>query len=184
MIFGIFATLAEFERDLIRERTMAGLAAARARGRKGGRKFALTKAQVRLAQAAMANRDTSVAALAAELDELGPGALYARLRDRDPQTAERVDPRNGRRIVRALEVLEQGEQTHGAALPEAPVLWHEPTRIVGAQVPREQLVLRLDERVDDGAVARGAAPRGLPPVHVAHDLSASAGAGDAAGAAF
>lgn len=56
MIFGIFATLAEFERDLIRERTMAGLSAARARGRKGGRKFALTKAQVRLAQAAMANR--------------------------------------------------------------------------------------------------------------------------------
>jgi DNA invertase Pin-like site-specific DNA recombinase len=36
MVFGIFATLAEFERDLIRERTMAGLAAARARGRKGG----------------------------------------------------------------------------------------------------------------------------------------------------
>ena len=50
MVFGIFATLAEFERDLIRERTMAGLASARARGRKGGRKFALTKAQVRLAQ--------------------------------------------------------------------------------------------------------------------------------------
>jgi DNA invertase Pin-like site-specific DNA recombinase len=36
MVFGIFATLAEFERDLIRERTLAGLAAARARGRKGG----------------------------------------------------------------------------------------------------------------------------------------------------
>ena len=68
MIFGIFATLAEFERDLIRERTMAGLAAARARGRKGGRKFALTKAQVRLAQAAMVERDTSVSALC---DELG-----------------------------------------------------------------------------------------------------------------
>ncbi|QGM99957.1 recombinase family protein [Methylocystis parvus] len=67
MIFGIFATLAEFERDLIRERTVAGLAAARARGRKGGRKFALTKAQVRLAQAAMAQRDTSVSALCAEL---------------------------------------------------------------------------------------------------------------------
>ena len=45
MVFGIFATLAEFERDLIRERTMAGLASARARGRKGGRKFALTKAR-------------------------------------------------------------------------------------------------------------------------------------------
>jgi len=52
--FGIFAALAEFESALIRERTMAGLQAARARGRKGGRKFALTKAQVRMAQAAMA----------------------------------------------------------------------------------------------------------------------------------
>ncbi len=54
---------------------MAGLAAARARGRKGGRKFALTKAQVRLAQAAMANRDTSVATLAAELG-VKPVTLY------------------------------------------------------------------------------------------------------------
>ncbi len=36
--FGIFAALADFESDLIRERTMVGLAAARARGRKGGRK--------------------------------------------------------------------------------------------------------------------------------------------------
>jgi DNA invertase Pin-like site-specific DNA recombinase len=67
MVFGIFATLAEFERDLIRERTMAGLAAARARGRKGGRKFAVSKAQVRLAQAVMAERDTSVAVLCKEL---------------------------------------------------------------------------------------------------------------------
>ncbi|WP_083536069.1 recombinase family protein [Sphingobium sp. MI1205] len=67
MVFGIFATLAEFERDMIRERTMAGLAAARARGRKGGRKFALSKAQVRLAQAAMAQRDTSVSDLCKEL---------------------------------------------------------------------------------------------------------------------
>ncbi|MCP4286661.1 MAG: recombinase family protein, partial [Gammaproteobacteria bacterium] len=53
LVFGIFAALAEFERDLIQERTKAGLAAARARGRKGGRKYELTKAQVRLAQAAM-----------------------------------------------------------------------------------------------------------------------------------
>lgn len=67
MIFGVFATLAEFERDLIRERTMAGLEAARARGRKGGRRNVLTKAQIRLTQAAMANRDTSVADLCREL---------------------------------------------------------------------------------------------------------------------
>lgn len=79
--FGIFAALAEFERELIRERTMAGLAAARARGRKGGRKFALTKAQVRLAQAAMANRDTSVAELCKELG-IKPVTLYRYV---DPQ---------------------------------------------------------------------------------------------------
>ena len=58
--FGIFAALAEFESELIRERTMAGLQAARARGRKGGRKFALTKAQVRVAQAAPRARGTRV----------------------------------------------------------------------------------------------------------------------------
>ena len=73
--FGIFAALADFESDLIRERTMAGLAAARARGRKGGRKFALSKTQVRMAQAAMANRDTSVSELCKELS-IRPVTLY------------------------------------------------------------------------------------------------------------
>lgn len=51
LIFHVFAALAEFERNLIRERTIAGLAAARARGRKGGRKSKLSKADVRKAAA-------------------------------------------------------------------------------------------------------------------------------------
>lgn len=67
LIFGIFAALAEFEHELIRERTLAGLESARARGRKGGRKFNLTKAQVRLAQVAMNSKDTHVAELCKEL---------------------------------------------------------------------------------------------------------------------
>ena len=67
MIFSIFGALAEFERELIRERTIAGINAARARGRMGGRKFNLTKAQVRLAEASMKNRDTSVTELCKEL---------------------------------------------------------------------------------------------------------------------
>ena len=45
LVFHIFAALAEFERNLIRERTVAGLASARARGRKGGRREKLTQQQ-------------------------------------------------------------------------------------------------------------------------------------------
>ncbi len=67
LVFGIFGALAEFERELISERTKAGILAARARGRKGGRKFQLSKNQIRLAQIAMKNRDTSVSELSKEL---------------------------------------------------------------------------------------------------------------------
>ena len=51
LIFHVFAALAEFERSLIRERTRAGLAAARARGRKGGRPRKMSADQVRKAKA-------------------------------------------------------------------------------------------------------------------------------------
>ncbi len=86
--------------------------------------------------------------LEAELAERGPGVLHARLRAADPATAARVDPRNGRRIVRALEVLEQGAATHGAALPDEPVLWHPRTRILGPRLSRDELVPLLDARVE------------------------------------
>lgn len=84
-MFGIFAALTEFERDLIRERTVAGLKAARACGRKGDRMFALSKA-------AMVSRDTSVAELCRELG-IGRGTLYRYV---SPYGALRE---NGRRVL-------------------------------------------------------------------------------------
>jgi DNA invertase Pin-like site-specific DNA recombinase len=67
LIFAIFAGLAEFERELIVERTKAGLSAARARGRHGGRPFKMTAAKLRLASAAMGKPETKVADLCEEL---------------------------------------------------------------------------------------------------------------------
>jgi DNA invertase Pin-like site-specific DNA recombinase len=67
LVFGIFAALAEFERELISERTIAGLASARARGRTGGRPFTMTPAKVRLAMASMGKPDTKVSELCKEL---------------------------------------------------------------------------------------------------------------------
>lgn len=67
LVFGIFAALSEFERELISERTVAGLASARARGRKGGRPFKMTAAKLRLAMAAMGQPETTVSNLCKEL---------------------------------------------------------------------------------------------------------------------
>ncbi len=60
LVFHIFASLAEFERELIRERTLAGLASARARGRKGGRPPAMTARDIQIASKLMADPSVRV----------------------------------------------------------------------------------------------------------------------------
>jgi DNA invertase Pin-like site-specific DNA recombinase len=60
LIFHVFASIAEFERDIIRERTMAGLEAARARGRRGGRKRVMDEKKVALASAMLKDHSSSV----------------------------------------------------------------------------------------------------------------------------
>ena len=67
LIFAIFAALAEFERELIAERTRAGLAAARARGRRGGRPRKMDRAMLHMAMRAMAARETNAQDLARRL---------------------------------------------------------------------------------------------------------------------
>jgi len=110
-------------------------------------------------------RDEAVRArLEAELDAEGSIALHARLSTRDPAAAERVDPANGRRIVRALEVVElAGAFTPG--LPEDRPPWQESVTI-GLGLERAQLVARLDARAEamwrDGLLAEVQALRDGP----------------------
>src|SRR2546427_4564800 len=64
LVFHVFGALAEFERELVRERTRTGLAAARARGRFGGRPRAMTPDKVRLARQLYDSREHTVEAIA------------------------------------------------------------------------------------------------------------------------
>ncbi len=86
LVFHLFASLAEFERDLIRERTMAGLAAARARGRLGGRPRALEAKQVALARAMYQDKNNSVKDICATL-QVGKTTLYRYLKAAKPAAA-------------------------------------------------------------------------------------------------
>lgn len=78
LIFHVFGALAEFERSVIRERTQAGLKAARARGRVGGRPAALTDADLTEARALLSNPDISVAQVAKRLG-IAESTLYRHL---------------------------------------------------------------------------------------------------------
>jgi DNA invertase Pin-like site-specific DNA recombinase len=83
LVFHIFGALAEFERDLIRERTGAGLAAAAARGRKGGRKPVMTSEKLARAKALIAE-GLNVREAAARV-KVGKTALYEALVGKPPQ---------------------------------------------------------------------------------------------------
>ncbi|MGO4692253.1 tRNA (adenosine(37)-N6)-dimethylallyltransferase MiaA [Glaciibacter sp. 2TAF33] len=87
------------------------------------------------------------AGLEAELAADGPGLLYARLKGLDPRAAERIGPSNGRRLVRALEIISLTGEPHAATLPDTPVYWM-PTATIGLRAPRDELTPRLDARVD------------------------------------
>jgi tRNA dimethylallyltransferase len=87
------------------------------------------------------------AALEAELESSGPGILYQRLTSLDPEAAKAIGPHNGRRLVRALEVIQLTGEPFGAGLPDGSEPWR-PVTILGLQSPRETLVPRLNARVE------------------------------------
>ncbi|MGY1696766.1 MULTISPECIES: tRNA (adenosine(37)-N6)-dimethylallyltransferase MiaA [unclassified Geodermatophilus] len=86
------------------------------------------------------------ARLQAELDDVGPAALHARLAALDPAAAAAVLPSNGRRIVRALEVVELTGGPFRATLPEPRP--HYPAVVVGVDRETAELDARVADRVD------------------------------------
>lgn len=104
--------------------------------------------------------------LEADLDAEGPGMLHRRLREVDPVAADAIGAANGRRLVRALEVVELTGEPFGAGLGAEERPWRSSVTL-GLRLDRATLVDRLDARVAtmwrDGLVAEvaGLLPAGL-----------------------
>lgn len=86
--------------------------------------------------------------LESRLESEGIGVLAAELRERDPDAFDAIDVRNGRRVIRALEVVEITGKPFGAGLGAEERPWRE-HRMIGLRVPRDELVARLDARARD-----------------------------------
>jgi tRNA dimethylallyltransferase len=86
------------------------------------------------------------AKLEADLIEVGPIEMHRRLAALDPVAASRIIPQNGRRSVRAIEIVTMTGQPFAAALPDTPVEW-QPSLQIGLNGPREDLIPRLERRV-------------------------------------
>jgi tRNA dimethylallyltransferase len=114
-----------------------------------------------------------------EANEIGSAALHARVAQRAPQAAERVQPGDRSRVIRLLELLEMGALEHEEPQVESQ-LWTEDTRhptvLAGLTMDRVELYERIDRRVD-AMVGAGA----LEEVRAAHDAGASATARKALG---
>ena len=83
------------------------------------------------------------------LEEIGPQALYERLRARDSESAELIHPNNSRRVIRALELLDEGTSyaEHHKGLKRLVPLYD--VRIWSIDVDRDVLYERIDRRVDE-----------------------------------
>lgn len=100
-----------------------------------------------------------------EAEREGGEVVFARLEELDREAAERIDPRNVRRVIRGIEVALAGANTGPRRSEEPPY----DALVIGLRMPREQLYARIDARIDgmlmDGWVdeVRAMVERGVPP---------------------
>ncbi|MBM9461426.1 tRNA (adenosine(37)-N6)-dimethylallyltransferase MiaA [Nocardioides sp. zg-536] len=93
--------------------------------------------------------------LEAELAEVGSAVLHARLRELDPVAAERIEVENGRRVVRALEVIEITGTPFSARLPEAEYVDPHTVQLgvaIDKELLHERIAIRVRRMFDDGLV--------------------------------
>jgi tRNA dimethylallyltransferase len=103
----------------------------------------------------------------------GNHVLAAELKAKDPDAYSAIDPRNERRLLRALEVIEMTGKPFGSGLGAEDRPWR-PSTIVGLQVPRDELIARLDARAS-AMFANGLVDevRGLVPLGIEQGVTAS-----------
>jgi tRNA dimethylallyltransferase len=113
------------------------------------------------------------ARLEQRLVDEGNHVLAAELKAKDPDAYAAIDPRNERRLLRALEVIEITGQPFGSGLGAEDRPWR-PSTVIGLQVPRDELITRLDVRAAamfaNGLVAE---VRGLIPLGIERGVTAS-----------
>jgi len=106
-------------------------------------------------------------ALEQRLESEGVDALMEELREQDPLAHAAIDPKNSRRVIRALEVIAITGKPFGAGLDAEHRPWLNNLIVIGLSIPRDELVVMLDKRVEDmwlaGLVAEvaGLIPRGI-----------------------
>lgn len=115
LIFHIFASLAEFERDIIKERTNAGLAAARARGRTGGRPKGIMDANKQKAALALKNDNTRSVVEICKILGVSRNTYYKYIRTEE-EVSQKTEARSGKTIVKRKEPVGQA----AAKLPPTP----------------------------------------------------------------
>lgn len=180
LVFHVFAALAEFERDLISERTHAGLAAARARGRMGGRRTVMTPAKLTVAREMYDSRQHTTAAIAAVVG-VSRATLYRALAPPNtsahPPTPETAPPPRAPTTERPLFTYavdaEKSVDEHASGPGSTPARVPIPARSA-ASTRRARAARRIELPSAEAALGRRCPKCGAAPKVMCRDTSSRA----------